>query len=297
MVITIIGILIALLLPAVQAAREAARRMQCSNNMKQTVLAMQLYHEAKGVFPAGVSETNPSYSFVTWAGYVLPYLEAENVSRQYDPNNEYSSTNAIVMRTRIQTYSCPSDNATLEGRINKTANGGPGFARSNVVACFGVDAGVDVSSPTQRRAMFAVAWTPGGNLARSIPQITDGTSNTVAVSEIISGPNMTGDVRGMWWYDLGCHYEHKYNPNSILDSVVAYPTYGLCDSAKVPCVYQGGWGDTCFAAGSYHPGGVNVGLADGSVRFVNEVINNATWQALGSINGAGKAPDETSPSF
>ena len=116
---------------------------------------------------------------MTWAGYVLPYLEAENVSRQYDPNSEYGSTTAIVMRTKVQTYSCPSDNATLEGRLDKT---GPGFARSNVVACFGVDAGIDANSPTQRHAMFAVAWAPGGNLARSIAQITDGTSNTVAVS-------------------------------------------------------------------------------------------------------------------
>ena len=198
-VIAIIGILIALLLPAVQAAREAARRMQCSNNLKQTVLGLHLYHEQKGVFPVGDSGTDTiHYSFVTWSGYLLPYLEAENVGRLYDPNSEYGEnggSTTTVMRTKIQTYCCPSDTADREGRYDKAVNPGTaiGYARSNVVGCFGVDCGVKEPSPTNRRALFGVAWTVGGNQARSISQVTDGTSNTVAVSEIISGPNGSSD--------------------------------------------------------------------------------------------------------
>jgi type II secretory pathway pseudopilin PulG len=88
-VITIIGILIALLLPAVQAAREAARRMQRSNNLKQTLLAMHLYHEQKGIFPTGVSSRSSTSGWVTWAAYLLPFLEQENVGRSYDYNGGY----------------------------------------------------------------------------------------------------------------------------------------------------------------------------------------------------------------
>jgi prepilin-type N-terminal cleavage/methylation domain-containing protein/prepilin-type processing-associated H-X9-DG protein len=301
-VITIIGILIALLLPAVQAAREAARRMQCSNNIKQAVLGLQLYHEQKGFFPAGVSGTAPSRAFVTWSGYLLPFLEAENVSQFYDPSSEYGGKNVIVFRTKIQTYCCPSDNADREGRYDKMTNGirsAIGYARSNIVGCFGVDSAVSEASPTGRRALFDVAWTVGEKKARTVADITDGTSNTVAVSEMISGPNGSSDIRGEWWMDGGCHYEHLYNPNYPGDS---YPdwmsAYNYCDTSKVYCTYypNSHWAMR-FSASSYHPGGVNVGLVDGSVRFASEVINLAVWQAAASIDGAGKTPEETNPDF
>jgi prepilin-type N-terminal cleavage/methylation domain-containing protein len=126
-VITIIGILIALLLPAVQAAREAARRMQCSNNHKQIVLAMHLYHEQKGVFPVGLANTATNNAYATWAIYLLPYLELGNLGDRFDPNVKWAEpwlngTNATVLRTKIQVYCCPSDNADREGRIDKSQN-------------------------------------------------------------------------------------------------------------------------------------------------------------------------------
>jgi prepilin-type N-terminal cleavage/methylation domain-containing protein/prepilin-type processing-associated H-X9-DG protein len=306
-VITIIGILIALLLPAVQAAREAARRMQCGNNLKQTVLAMHLYHEAIEMFPVGIADTRVPYAYANWAQYLLPYLEQENLLDIFNPDVNYANPyfndsaagkNATVLRTKIQTYLCPSDDAGREGRIDKMQNPSNyvGFTRSNVVGCFNPDAGVREGSPSQRRSIF------GFNVARSAAQVTDGTSNTVAISEMISGANPS-DVRGMWWYDMGCHYEHKYNPNSRSDTMANwFSGYGYClsDTAggKVYCDYNApGWGETTFAASSYHPGGVNVGLADGSVRFANDTIGNAVWQALGSIDGGGKSADETNPNF
>ena len=282
-VITIIGILIALLLPAVQAAREAARRMQCQNNLKQTMLGMHLYHEAKSVFPTGLSEDSSGHSWMTWASYTLFYLEAENAAQLHTANTafEYSGTNAMFYRSKIATYCCPSDTADREGTRDKAFNPSDyvGFTRSNVVACFSPDRGFVESGSLLRHALFNM------NVARSVAQVTDGTSNTVAISEIISGPNGTGDARGEWWFDMGQHYEHQYNPNSDQDVV---PTWGpyLCDGTKVPCkASASSWNDTRFAASSYHPGGVNVGLADGSVRFVGEVINTALWQALASIDG------------
>ena len=141
-VITIIGILIALLLPAVQAAREAARRMQCSNNLKQTALALHLYLEQKGVFPTGISATSANSAFVTWTGSLLPWLEQENVTALFNPNAAYpdpyfKGNNANVLRTKVQTYCCPSDDSGREGRIDKMYNSDAiGFSRSNVVACF-----------------------------------------------------------------------------------------------------------------------------------------------------------------
>jgi type II secretory pathway pseudopilin PulG len=294
-VITIIGILIALLLPAVQAAREAARRMQCGNNLKQVGLALQLYHEQKTAFPIGIAYDPTGNYWVTWLQSSLPYLEAENVGRSYNPTGWLTGANATIYRTKIATYNCPSDDADREGRIDKLFNPSDfvGFSRSNVVGCFSPDAGVNEASSSGKHALFAIGK------AFSIAQVTDGTSNTVAFSEMIAGPNGSSDARGMWWDDYGCHYEHRYNPNSRTDSMWNFvSSYGYCVATKVYCdCNANAWGTTVFAASSAHPGGVDVALVDGSVRFANDTINNAVWQALGSIDGGGRNSEETSPDF
>ncbi len=303
-VITIIGILIALLLPAVQAAREAARRMQCSNNMKQTMLAVHLYHEAKGVFPVGVSATASNGAFATWMDYLLPYLEKESLLGLLDTNLNYAvpyftdTENKIVFRTTINTYCCPSDQTEREGRIDKKENPSDytGFSRSNIVGCFNPDRGVREfeNDASYKKSLFRF------DVARSTANVTDGTSNTVAISEMICGANPS-DVRGLWWYDMGCHYEHKYNPNSRSDTMASwFASMGYClsdtNGGKVYCDYGApGWNETTFAASSYHPGGVNVGFVDGSIRFASSTIKNLIWQALGSIDGGGKNTEETSP--
>ncbi len=143
-VITIIGVLVGLLLPAVQAARESARRMQCSNNLKQTMLAVHSYHEAQGAFPIGAAETgSPEFTCVSWMMAVLPHLEMINVYNEFDLAALWpdcmNGAAAAAYRTKIPTYCCPSDNAGVEGYYDKRQNGGPGFARSNVVGCFSAD--------------------------------------------------------------------------------------------------------------------------------------------------------------
>jgi prepilin-type N-terminal cleavage/methylation domain-containing protein/prepilin-type processing-associated H-X9-DG protein len=293
-VITIIGILIALLLPAVQAAREAARRMQCSNNLKQTAMALHIYHEQKGIFPPGNSSWDGGTHWVSWMTYLLPFLENENVIAGVNLN---TAAYTEIYRLKIQTYRCPSDNADRDSRGNWVQPTGLGFSRSNIVACFRPDGNwIEPGAPVvggagtpTKRALFNY------NVAHRISDVTDGTSNTVAISEIISGPNDTLDLRGQWWNDYGCHYEHLQNPNAPLDVMISLAV--LCDPSKVNCVAQGGWEAAHFAASSYHPGGVNVGLADGSVRFANEVVNSAVWQAAASIDGGGKTPAETNPDF
>jgi prepilin-type N-terminal cleavage/methylation domain-containing protein/prepilin-type processing-associated H-X9-DG protein len=285
-VITIIGILIALLLPAVQAAREAARRMQCGNNLKQVALGLQAYHEQKSVFPPGISENAAGTRETLWTIWMLPYIEAGNLYGRFNFNVWQSPENYDVWRTKIPAYICPSDNA--DRTINRY--GGPGWARSNIVGCFNVDGGILETTSTNRRALFTL------NFSRSIADVADGTSNTVVISEIISGPNNTHDIRGIWCHDWGCHYEHTNNPNYPADTENGMADY--CHAEKVYCDdHATSWGKTMFAAGSYHPGGVNVGLIDGSVRFVADIVNNAVWQAAASIDGGGKTPEEINPAF
>ena len=293
-VITIIGILIALLLPAVQAAREAARRMQCGNNIKQTALGLQLYHEQKSVFPPGRSQRDDNAADMTWEACLLPYLEMENVASLFDSNGVYSGQTKFAMRTKVQTYCCPSDSADREGYVDKSNNSDAiGFSRSNVVGCFSPDGGITEITTSKKRALFT------SNYSRSISDVIDGTSNTVAVSEIISGPNGSGDRRGEWWHDFGCSYEHKYNPNAPINHMWdVMASYEGCDYTKVNCDYgANAWDTVVCTASSCHPGGVNVGLVDGSVRFVSETINNAVWQAAGSINGSSKSSEEANPDF
>jgi prepilin-type N-terminal cleavage/methylation domain-containing protein/prepilin-type processing-associated H-X9-DG protein len=315
-VITIIGILIALLLPAVQAAREAARRMQCGNNMKQVDLAIQLYYEAMGNYPLGCvgyqsSGISGSWVTVTWMRSILPYLEQENATNGLNVNLAGDYINdRFLDRTRIEAYCCPSDTAGRESFFDATFNPSDaiGFSRSNVVGCFG--ASTTLIPPPRavnpRRALFGVSY-PGasfGNGAsagiRTVADVIDGTSNTVAISEMISGPDKTGDFRGEWWINVGCHYEHLYNPNFPTDLVPGmFSSFGACDPSKVYCDYSAtgkdaygndsastdGWGWFAYSASSDHGGGVNVGMVDGSVRFVADTINNAVWIAIGSING------------
>jgi len=312
-VIAIIGVLVALLLPAVQAAREAARRMQCANNLKQTVLALHAYHSAESVFPMGLHVRpggNSKYYNMMWTMLLFPYFEQKQVADTFVTNVIAPDTytiNASVFRQSIAVYKCPSDDTDLEGQVDQAINGGPGFARSNVVGCFSADgtyiepdapmtsggpnnsASINPSVLSGKRAFFNM------NVARSARDIEDGTSHTAAVSEEISGPNGSIDLRGIWWSGWGIHYTHQYGPNSpVPDSMAAMGgSFEYCDPAKVPCDNTAGhWWTINFSARSYHPGGVNVGLADGSVDFVEDGIDHHIWQALGSINGNEVIPAE-----
>jgi len=302
-VIAIIGVLIALLLPAVQSAREAARRMQCANNLKQVALALHAYHGGYGVFPMGLRANNGRENVgMTWMMLLLPYFDQKQLAATLDYSAVIPTTytvNAWAFRQKILAYSCPSDDAGVEGYYDQTYNGGPGFARSNVVGCFSADgtyiepdaplttggpnnsASINPSVLSGKRAFFNM------HVVRSVTDITDGTSHTAAVSEEISGPDHTSDLRGMWMSGWGIHYTHQYGPNSPMPDIMANVGSVLrCDPAKVPCVSTAAhWWTINFSARSYHPGGVNVGLADGSVDFVENDIDYRVWQALGSING------------
>jgi len=300
-VIAIIGILIALLLPAVQAAREAARRMQCSNHLKQIGLGMQLYHESHGVFPYGLTSPYPGSPLYTgggpWNGWTVrlfPYIEQKVLADQWDYDIGYAGYNFVanlkqsrLLVFEVPTYRCPSD------APNKCyGESAQPEARSNYVACFSADgtyierdcvfkydSQYMIQPTTTRKALF------NNNIQRGLVDVVDGSSTTVALSECLTGTE--GDVRGIWWYHVSLHYTHKYTPNTpIPDLVFSGWGPGYCVSTvDNPCTLAGALSVSNFSARSYHPGGVNAARADGSVDFYSDSIDLALWQALASIEG------------
>ncbi|MBN9118231.1 MAG: DUF1559 domain-containing protein [Planctomycetes bacterium] len=287
-VIAIIAILIGLLLPAVQKVREAAARMKCSNNLKQWGLALHGYHDALGTLPEG-NRNNPRR---VWVVYTWPYVEQGNYYVQFDqtvhfyqqPNTYTSTTNGIYAKT-APLYYCPSDrtNAIWQGDVYWRARGSyvinwgnqavpynSGDAAQSLalgVGPFGYADGINASNPRKVK----------------ITDISDGTSNTLLMSEIIMAGNDTDfDIRGDFLNDdRPCTQFMTINtPNSGTDVT----PYCLNNGINPPCTTSGS-GNAYKAARSKHTGGVNTLMGDGSVRFVPNSISSTTWRALGTMNG------------
>ncbi|MCX7432626.1 MAG: DUF1559 domain-containing protein [Planctomycetia bacterium] len=286
-VIAIIGTLVGLLLPAVQAARESARRSTCSNNLKQITLALNIFHDGRSQFPTGVvgpSNMGSGYSQrITWMQQLLPFVEEAGL---------YSSLAPVLSPQASASYTIANP-ALGTKQVNPWQTGF--LPRSNYVGCFSPDAGMvskdadytvgGGKSTSDLRSLFNY------NVTRRMKNVTDGISKTVAVSESIAGTPDSADARGAWWDPWGCQYSHKNASNSNVPdaiwSVVAGSPYNMCVSTPTaPC--NGGaseWANLIFSARSKHSGGVNAGMADGAVLFISENVNSAIWQALGSING------------
>jgi prepilin-type N-terminal cleavage/methylation domain-containing protein len=299
-VITIIGILIALLLPAVQAAREAARRAQCSNNLKQTGLAMHMHLEAKQSLPYGhywpVDAWGGRES--TWVAYLLPYMEQKGLYETIDwtvPFGMASNTppcNLQVAKTPLPTMACPS-NGPIDAIIANAA-GLKCYARGTYAANNGLGpmAELQISDvPIKRSRQVSVggsAVTVAGsqlagvfhiNSQLTAASVSDGLSNTAFVSEIIA---VSGeDFRGMLQYPEGCLYQHDRTPNSTVPDGVRS---GYCVSvAQAPCTatFTSAFDRSLIiTARSQHPGGVQLLLGDGSVRFVGDSVALNVWWAL-----------------
>jgi hypothetical protein len=309
-VIAIIGVLIAILLPAVQAAREAARRMSCSNKQKQLVLAMHNYHDALQSFPWGARGAG----FGTWAVQILPFIEKNQIYSEYQWDTAYWDTSVIGLV--IATYTCPSDGNNNQASVFPYYVSAPNYMgrAHNYVVCMGREGvyasyGVLPASQNQNclstegttnespyRAMFTASCYaaatdsfPTYPLTTTFEGITDGTSNTVALSETIQGITSSGgcgDYRGIVWWGLYCFFNTNQAPNTMLpDIAVYYPD--TVHTNRHPLQQADSTGDNYLrlSARSWHVGGVNAGLADGSVRFIQNQINLDIWRAAGSTNG------------
>ena len=307
-VIAIIGVLIGLLLPAVQAAREAARRAQCTNNLKQLGIALHNYHDTLGCFPLGrLSQPTPppgqsatAQSYSTFAR-ILPFIEQGNITLSLNFDLGYlHPANATAYTSTIATLLCPSDvsgvNSSQWGITNYRNNEG-----TSVAMWYGATdpTGVNLGIAPPNGMFYA-------NTQVRMADVIDGSSNTAAFSEHVHGDYNQGfaseksdtfrpgthpvnsdealafcknfdwtnlsfqgisDVGAPWIY--GYHsttsYWHSAPPNT---RSCMYPPFRISTTAN-----------------SYHPGGVNVGMADGSVRFIKDAVNIQAWRALGTRNG------------
>jgi prepilin-type N-terminal cleavage/methylation domain-containing protein len=307
-VIAVIGILIALLLPAIQSAREAARRMTCQNNLKQFGIALHRHVEAKKCFPSGAESRayakvpSTPYTFYRWSALVrlMPYLEETTAYSAldltqplYGADLKVTPANRAGVAQIVPLFLCPSD------RQQPVASG---FGPTNYATCTG--SGMGGGTPFKTDGIFYI------NSETTTSQITDGLSHTAAMSESILGngpaplfdasqvdPRTTyafvnsvpltdatcqkariwnfSDLRGFSWAngEYRCTlYNHIWTPNSTNVDCVSSVIVG-----KISVLYSCyGW----RTARSRHRGGVNVLIADGSGSFYTDDIDLATWKAL-----------------
>ena len=311
-VIAIIAILIALLLPAVQQAREAARRTQCKNNLKQLGLALHNYMDVAGRLPpAGIHNfeavvnggVNPAANSTSWGPswivLTLPYFEQGNLYAQYNFSSVRARDNVAVVGTKLAAVQCPSDSgseAPMYGPLTNAAGQLANFARGNYAVNGGAGnaySGTDFNLSQERGPFSGVHY-----FGAKIAHITDGTSNTLLVAEVIGG-TATGDVRGAWAYPTGVIISNSsatsnlatYNPrirlrpngNALDDRFKDRPA--RCSASNTDrnlrCTAEG---DNAFMTSrSKHTGGVQVCLADGSGRFISENIDLGIWLNLLSM--------------
>jgi prepilin-type N-terminal cleavage/methylation domain-containing protein len=298
-VIAIIGVLVALLLPAVQSAREAARRTRCKNNLKQLGLALHNYEGAHRCFPPGVIWNSTTATFATprlnFHCLLFPYIEQNNVYGQINLQNFTGATGGAWFTTTANIPAttaamphlrCPTDNSK---RQYEQPTVRILYHRSNY---FGVWHGFQTSdvlpnsydrTPTPQRSFF------GANVPIRIADVTDGTSNTVAIAEALGGMDVT-DARGFVWGDQAAFQFlfAELAPNSRLPDRCPNANQG-CRSVPSndrfrPWVSAAAGSETC-ASRSLHEGGVHILLADGSARYISNNIDLTTWRALLTIGG------------
>jgi prepilin-type N-terminal cleavage/methylation domain-containing protein/prepilin-type processing-associated H-X9-DG protein len=307
-VIAIIGVLIALLLPAVQAAREAARQIQCANNLKQIGLALHGYHDVRGSFPPGnlnytagrcPGMAEPTASYATWYGNwaiaVLPYIEQTALYDRYDLQYaSQSPENRAVRETTVAAYVCPSDYTV--GALAVPGSGpanaaGAKYAPGSYRAVSGrsndglnyLDSEMMFDYPRESRGpihatFVAVAW---GFAVERFRDIKDGTSNTLLIGESATPPN--SGYRTFWAYP----YAYYSMSAATAQSRTLWGDYDRCVAAgrggpdDDPC--KRGWG-------SFHPHGSNFVFCDGAVHFLEATINMSLFADLATIDGGEIAP-------
>ena len=303
-VIAIIGILIALLLPAVQAAREAARRMQCTNNLKQIGLGVLNFEGTLKKLPPGWSgefaASSGGYSEIMPFMRILPYMEQGMVEHMFDYDyTMLSPENRPALSQQIASYQCPSDDTA--GRSWHHTSFDIYYTRSNYAVCFGAH-GMAIDSAGGSVTM--AARNNSGNLTtdgafqpvegKALRDFIDGTSKTVLASELCAGKDDEGynistpyDARGLWaWPNMGGGiYTHLRTPNTSAQDVLWQGECVDMPEMNLPCQDGGMSQDQHYvAARSRHSGGVNVVFVDGHVTFIDDTIDATVWQWLGAIN-------------
>ncbi|HLA84136.1 MAG TPA: DUF1559 domain-containing protein [Thermoguttaceae bacterium] len=284
-VIAIIGVLVALLLPAVQAAREAARRINCATNMKQIALAIGAYENSFSVFPPGRVGTDyvpDSMQAVATSGLVLilPQLEQQVVYDMFDfrdgpwgyTSTWYLNSNKTAIGQRPSIYVCPSDesepfsrNTVIDGKFS--TGGAPAATGSYalVAGTLGPPQGLTPAMKNDNTGMFYYV------VSQRVGDVTDGLAQTMFVGEVVDGH--TQDSSNIWTRNLRAMDTNRMTSNP-LNTWPKEPIYITNYGLKV---------NGAFA--SRHPGGANFAFGDGHVTFVGENIDSITYLALSTRSG------------
>ena len=308
-VIAIIGILIGLLLPAVQAAREAARRMQCTNNLKQLILAAQTYHDANQSFQPsrGGGDGCGNYGWVGHHVWILPYAEQTALYQSLESKKwpSVQGNGDKSYSVQISYLMCPSDAASKmkTSWVNEAG-------RTNYAGSWG-----DSICQTDESSMTSRGFFPGGLysavainnsrhvVTRPMSSITDGTSNTIAYSEMVCGDmqgtnkvkggialvgtgsitrprnilNLVSSADRNLFTGSACTFERGQNWAEGSVSTTGFQTILPPNSPNARNygggAGQAGWGYGICSAQSHHSGGVNAAMVDGSVRFISDTID------------------------
>lgn len=320
--VSIIGVLMSLLLPAVQKVRESAARTQCQNNIKQLGLACHNYLGTHKSFPPGMPSCQSSLNNAwqnagnqafgggcfgpSWTlnllGFVeqnsvalqaasLPYQQGEtsDIGEANPPDNwEHSGNGGLGSYVPGNVWLCPSAE-----RVSTLYNDWSleNLAKANYVANFGADNFMSFQT-TAKAGPFGVPKVPrdpalarwGHGLGVKIRAITDGTSNTMLLSEIL-GTSNAQDGRGVWiWPGMGGNiFTAKFQPNSPGTDEFGGCPGSFTGPAALKCKQNRSNGNVWASARSSHSGGVNIAMADGSVRFVVDSIPLLTWQSIATI--------------
>lgn len=306
-VIAIIGILVGLLLPAVQAAREAARRMSCSNNIRQLGLALHNYESANRVIPPSrISVSSPVIFQQSWVSMILPYMEQNNVHAAYQHGLPwYAAVNDSLTTVKIPTMVCPSAPGDRELPTQNLYSAITNNTRTNVRPLWGYSDYGSINAV--RNAAFVASGLPSigtrevlGAMGRGpngvrLSSISDGLSNTIVVAEGAGRPSMyvsgrkvnnprTGNIAfgtpfvadGWGWADINGGF-----------SIDGSNTQGLQNDTSSNGTTTLVAGGTCFMnctndseLYAFHTGGAQFLFGDGSVQFLSQGINGATFIAL-----------------
>jgi prepilin-type N-terminal cleavage/methylation domain-containing protein len=332
-VIAIIAVLISLLLPAVQSAREAARRAQCINNMKQLGLAMHNYHDSNNCLPTGNIRALgvtlvPGFGTCSgdifsdcqntpWFCLMLPYFEQGNLYNGF--NFQLGSegpkaplplgffANSTVGGVKLSTFQCPSDRDNKFQIIPAYAGGllsGPVLTKGNYGVSWGntywgqddppvanfaykmIDPATN-APPTFMKPAF-------GHYTIGLQAITDGTSNTIIMAEVLQGELY--DVRGLIWSTIpgGGSFFSRMGPNNpqdyyqtgIFGDYLNQPIFCVNEPGMdLPCTGTAGDKPAYAGSRSRHPGGINTLNGDGSVRFLKNTISMPIWIGANTISG------------